>query len=275
MSDGVLCFAHNNGSIDYIKQAAFLAKRVKQHLDIPVSVVTSTPDKINKKHSKLFDNIIFIDDDNTNSKRYNDGQNTHQNLYFKNNGRINSYDLTPYDRTLVLDTDYIICNDVFKNAFGNGKFQIYRDGVDLCSWRKHAEFDYINNKGIPFYWATCFYFEKDLENKIFFDTLKQLQSNWSYYSTVYDLGSRNFRNDHIFSMGIHIMNGFSDSHWAKLLPGKMFYTLDRDKLYKLDNDKLVFMLEKESRVNEYVLSSTDRCNVHVMNKFSLERVLDV
>jgi len=43
MYNGVLCFAHNNGKVDYLKQADFLAKRVKQHLNLPTTLVTSTP----------------------------------------------------------------------------------------------------------------------------------------------------------------------------------------------------------------------------------------
>jgi len=62
MSNGVLCFANNNGKINYIKQAVFLAKRIKRHLDVPTSIVTSTPNLINKTDRKFFDKIIEIDD---------------------------------------------------------------------------------------------------------------------------------------------------------------------------------------------------------------------
>jgi hypothetical protein len=144
----------------------------------------------------------------------------------------------------------------------------------LCDWRNYKEFDYINDKGIPFYWATCFYFEKNKENKIFFDLLKHLYDNWSYYSDVYDLGSRNFRNDHLFSIGIHMMNGFEDGNWAKTLPGKMYYTLDRDILHKIHEDEMTFLIQKKNLVNEYILSKTKGMNVHVMNKFSLERKIN-
>ncbi len=272
MSNGILCFANNNGSINYIKQAIELAKRAKKYLDLPVSLVTSTFSALDIQYHDVFDKIIKIQDSKDNQKRYNDGYSLSQSLYFKNNQRHNAFYLSPYDKTLVLDTDYIICNDIFKNAFvSDHNFQIYRKGVDLCEWRNYHEFDYINDKGIPFYWATCFYFTKSLENKIFFDLLQHLRTNWKYYSDVYDLGSRNFRNDHLFSIGIHMMNGFEDGDWAKVLPGKMYYTLDRDILYKIKDDRLVFLIQKENLVNEYILSSIKGCNIHVMNKFSLER----
>ena len=276
MSNGIICFANNNGSIDYIKQAIELAYRSKRHLNLPVSLVTSTFDKIDLQYHDVFDKIITINDAQDNQKRYNDGFGYSQSLHFKNNERHNAYYLSPYDKTLVLDTDYIICNDNFKHAFDlDYDFQIYKHGVDLCQWRNYSEFDYINDKGIPFYWATCFYFTKSKENKIFFDLLKHLYDNWKYYSDVYDLGSRNFRNDHLFSIGIHIMNGFEEGYWTKSLPGKMYYTLDRDVLHKIKDDTLTFLTQKQNITNEYILSTVKDMNIHVMNKFSLERHLNV
>lgn len=273
MSNGVLCFAHNNGKVDYLKQAEFLAKRVKQYLNLPTTLVTSTPQEL--ADNTVFDQVIEIADDNSNVKRYYNGSLHHQKLLFKNNDRVRSYELSPYDTTLVLDTDYIICNDVFNNAFNSvHDFQIYKDGIDLCDWREHKEFDYINNTGIPFYWATCFCFKKTQETKIFFDLLQHLVSNWKHYEQVYNLGSRNFRNDHVFSIAIHMMNGFTDGNWAKTLPGKMFYTLDRDIVKTIKDNSLTFLLQKENYVGEYILASTKDCNVHVMNKFSLGELIN-
>ena len=273
MTNGVLCFAHNNGKVNYINQAEFLAKRVKQHLNLPTTLVTSTPQGLDD--NTVFDQVIEIADDNNNVKRYYNGSLHHQRLPFKNNDRVRSYELSPYDTTLVLDTDYIICNDTFKHAFNSiHDFQIYKDGIDLCDWRKHKEFSYINNTGIPFYWATCFCFTKTQETKIFFDLLQHLVSNWKHYEQVYNLGSRNFRNDHVFSIAIHMMNGFTDGNWAKTLPGKMFYTLDRDIVKTIKDNSLTFLLQKENYVGEYILASTKDCNVHVMNKFSLGELIN-
>lgn len=273
MSNGVLCFAHNNGKVDYIKQAKELARRVRKHLNLPTTLVTSTVEEINDTSD--FDQVIQIQGSNQNFKRYYNGSLHHQNLQFKNNDRINSYKLSPYDTTLVLDTDYIICNDSLTHSFdSNHDFQIYKHGIDLCEWRNHKEFNYINDIGIPFYWATCFCFKKTKETKIFFDLLQHLVTNWKHYEQVYNLGSRNFRNDHVFSIAIHMMNGFEDGDWAKILPGKMFYTLDRDFIQKIDNDRLVFLLQKENVIGEYILASTNKCNVHVMNKFSLGELIN-
>ena len=145
MSNGVLCFANNNGKVDYLKQAIFLAERVKQYLDLPISLVTANKKDFDYMYSDkrdLFDNIIEAEPQEYNTKRYYDGTYHYETLQFKNAGRINSYDISPYEKTLVLDTDYVICNDNFKHAFDvKANFQIYRHGIDLCDWRTLQEFD--------------------------------------------------------------------------------------------------------------------------------------
>tara|TARA_A100001388_G_C28704889_1_gene468099 strand:- start:17 stop:850 length:834 start_codon:yes stop_codon:yes gene_type:complete len=277
MSNGILCFANNNGKIDYLKQAIFLANRAKQYLNLPVSIATSSKrdlDYLYKEQASIFDHIIEIPDVYDNTKRYYNGSLNYEYLLFKNYNRTNSYNLSPYNKTLVMDTDVIICNDSLSKAFNMVEdFQIYRHCVDLCDWRDSSEFNFINDIGIPFYWATCFYFKKTANTKIFFDLMKHLEKNWIHYSRIYNLGSKNFRNDHIFSIAIHMMNGYEIGDWAKCLPGKLFYTLDRDQIYQIKDNKLKFLVEKENRSGEYTLASTNGSNVHVMNKFSLEKVI--
>ena len=269
MSNGVLCFAHNNGKIDYLKQAIFLAKRVKKYLNLPTTVVTSTPKDLTAKDKKIFDSVIEVEDQNSNLKRYYNGTLHHHQLVFKNASRSNSYDLTPYENTIVLDTDYIICNDTLLNCFNQTQnFLIYDKATDLCDWRKLEEFDYIKDTGIKFYWATCFFFTKNSETKLFFNLLQHIQKNYEHYRKVYNL-DKTFRNDHLFSIGIHMMNGFEKGDWAGQLPGKMFYSLDRDFVHSIKDNCVKILVEKQNYSGEYVLASTKDCNVHLMNKFSL------
>ncbi len=59
MTQGVLVVARNNESLDYVKQAAFLAKQVGKYLELPTSVITDSVDYIYKrKLDSYFDNII-------------------------------------------------------------------------------------------------------------------------------------------------------------------------------------------------------------------------
>ena len=113
MSQGVVLIARNNTEIDYIKQAVFLAKRITHYLDIPVSVITDSEDYLkNSFDYTVFDQIISIPwTEVKNNRIFFDGSLAHKTAPFKNDIRDQVYDLSPYDETLLLDTDYIISND--------------------------------------------------------------------------------------------------------------------------------------------------------------------
>jgi len=56
--------------------------------------------------------------------------------------------------------------------------------------------------------------------------------------------------------------------------GKKYFITDRDILDNIDNDKMTILVEKQNYVGEYTALKTNKQNVHVMNKISLERVID-
>ncbi len=61
MTKGCLIFAQNNSEVDYVKQALFAAKRVRQYLGIPVSIVTDSPDYLKEiDKEQTFDQVIDI-----------------------------------------------------------------------------------------------------------------------------------------------------------------------------------------------------------------------
>jgi hypothetical protein len=150
---------------------------------------------------------------------------------------------------------------------------IYKTGVELSGHRDLKEFEYISEVGPTFYWATVVFFRKTKENKIFFNLVKHIQENWNHYKTLYQIRQSTFRNDFAFSIAIHIMNGYKQGNFAKPLPGKMFYTTDRDLLIELDNTKFTFLLEKQNS-NGYFPAVVYDNSVHVMNKYSLSRIID-
>lgn len=275
MTRGALLIARNNAQIDYIRQAAFNAGRIKRYLDIPVTLLTDNTTIAKKFYSSAFDQIIEIPNEDTFSyRKYNDGTYFRKSLEFKNNSRSRVYDLSPYDETLLIDTDYIISNDIFKNCFlQKHDFLIYDGGVELSGWRDTREFEYISAVGPKFYWATAVFFRKTTENRIFFDLVKHIQDNWSYYQNLYQITSSLLRNDFVFSIAIHVMNGFTNLNFAKPMPGKLFYSIDRDLLLEYKDDKFFMLIEKENDYGNYSPMRIKGCNLHIMNKFSLDRVI--
>jgi hypothetical protein len=276
---GAVIFAQNNSSIDYVKLAIFAATRIKTFLNIPVSIITDSADwmlKTYPKESKIFDQIIKIENVSTpNQKRFNDGTLSSKFLEWKNLSRNSVYDLTPYDKTLVIDSDYIINSSVLTNALNSDhSFQIYKDCFSLSSWRGTTEFTRINQYSIPFYWATTFIFEKTIEVKYFFTVVEHIKTNWQYFRTLYSIEVPTFRNDFAFSIAIHLMNSKTSGMFAQQLPGKMFYISDRDLLISLDDVRMKFLIEKENYLGEYTAASMNNTDVHIMNKLSLSRFID-
>jgi alpha-N-acetylglucosamine transferase len=276
---GAVIFAQNNSSIDYVKLAIFAAKQIKTFLNIPVSIITDSADwmlKTYPKQSTIFDQIIKIENTSTsNQKRFNDGTLSSKFLEWKNLSRNSVYELTPYDRTLVIDSDYIINSSLLSGAlFSDHAFQIYQDSVSLSSWRTNTEFKRINQYSIPFYWATTFIFEKTLEVKSFFSIVEYIKSNWQYFRTLYSIEVPTFRNDFAFSIAIHLMNTKTSGMFAEELPGKMLYISDRDLLISITDKKMKFLIEKENHLGEYTAVSMRDTDIHIMNKLSLSRFID-
>jgi len=274
MSKGILVFAHNNSEIDYVKQAAFLAKRAEQYLSIPVSIVTDKQ-SINDRYKDVFDKIIINDITVESSKKYfYNSAKTHKVLDFKNDDRVLAFDLSPYDETIVLDSDYVIADSILKNAYDSAyDFLIYKDAIDLAS-RDTSEFKFISETSVDFYWATCVFFRKTPENKIFFDLIQHIKENWQHYNSVFQLNRTVYRNDHAFSIAIHIMNGRQEGSFAGKMPGKLFYTTDKDILCDVQGESFLFLVEKENHLGEYTPIRFKDNTVHVMNKFSLNRFID-
>jgi hypothetical protein len=281
---GVLLFAHNNTEMDYIKFAVLSGSLVKKFLDVPVSLVTSKGSygwfsKSNSKYKDIFDKIIFTDSITTytNQKRnFYDGSTDYKIGNFDNGYRSLCYELSPYDKTLVIDTDLLILNDRLKTIWDTDcDFMINRFHYDLSRDRDGFEFKKISDYSINFYWATAFYFEKTETTKIFFDLCQHILENYNFYKFVYQIDAGLVRNDYIFSIAIHIMGGFSNKVPPMKLPCDIYYTLDTDNLFDIsEKNELIFLIQKKNLLGEYIISKTTNQTVHIMNKYSLGRNFD-
>lgn len=277
MNKGVLVIARNNNNIDYVKQAVYLAKKVKKHLDLPTSIITDNIEYLNKAFDpEVFDHIISVDyESKTNTRSFYDGGLASKTDNFKNSSRSSVYDLTPYDETLLLDSDFVVNNNLFLNCFDSDQdLLLYKDSYDLSANRNTKEFEFISDSGCDFYWATCVFFRKTETNKMFFDLIKHIQEEWNHYRRLYQIQSQLFRNDFAFSIAIHILNGFNKGNFAGQMPGKLMYITDQDILWNTKNETMTFLVAKKDYLGEYYAIAVKDMNVHVMNKFSLSRIID-
>ena len=278
MTKGVLLFANNNGALNYVKQANYLAKRIRKYMDLPTSIVTNVDVKAKyPEYLDAFDNILYdksLEHLSTN-KRYHDGDLYDKTTVFHNKNRINAYELSPYDETIVMDTDYIICNDILNNCFIQQKdLLLYKNATHIGIHDGTSEFLRISDTSVEFYWATVFFFRKTKETKIFFDLLKHIEENYMHYRSMYQFKTTVFRNDFAFSIAIHILNGYRNGDFAGKMPGIKFYAIDKDVLFDIVDDEVKILIQKNNRFGEYTASRIKGSNIHVMNKFSLERIID-
>ena len=274
MSKGALLIACNNTQVDYIKQAIFCAARIKQYLNIPVSLVTDNASYLEANYQHEFDNVIEISSENSNYKTYRDGVYKEYKLQWKNLDRHRAYELSPYNETIIMDTDYILCNDCLKYCFEQSNdVMLYKNSTELSGWRDVSEFKHISANGIDFYWATVIYFRKSKQTELFFNLVSHIKEYWYHYKNLYRITATTFRNDFAFSIAIHIMNGHMSGNFVKQLPGKKYYTVDKDICLDIKNDKVKFLLQKKDSI-DYFPAIVEGCNVHIMNKFSLNRLID-
>ena len=280
MSKGVLLFAQNNHSIDYIKQAIFCAKKIKKHLGIPVALATDNSDYLKATYpyyEKYISHVIELDwYDCTQKRTYRDGTMSKRDLEWRNHDRATAYDITPFDETIVMDTDFIIGNNSLLNAFNTDQdFLIFRHITDVNMDRPDEyRFNKISDRSIDMYWATVFYFKKSESMKRFFDLITHIKDNWNFYRLTYQIVNKTYRNDFAFSIAIHILNGFQRTNWPKVLPGRLWFTSDADVLIKLEDETYTFLLDKKHWVGHYHAGSIKDANIHIMNKFALDRFID-
>jgi hypothetical protein len=199
-----------------------------------------------------------------------------RDLEWKNHNRSSAYNITPFDETIVMDTDFIVGNKLLLNAFDTDEdFLIYRHVEDLNQDRPDGhEFNKISDRSVDMYWATVFYFKKTEFMKSFFDLLDHIKENWHFYRLIYQIPFKLFRNDYTFSIAIHMLNGFQRTSWPKTLPGKLWFTTDADVLLKMDDESYSFLLDKKGWVGHYTAGHIKDANIHIMNKFSLNRAID-
>lgn len=274
---GILIFAHNSQHLDYARLAVIAGKLAVDKLGVPATLITDDDtvrwSKSNGDYdvlSQIFENIIVSDrPDMVNQRNLKDGE-TVERIPFINSNRNLSWDLTPYDRTLVIDSDFLVLsNDLNKYWDLDDDFLIAESASDIDPNDRFGYHDrYISDTGIKLNWATTFFFTKNEKTKIFFDLCKIISSNYQYYADLFRFDPRQYRNDIAFSIAVHVLNGFSTNGINFLPPIKTF--LDTDLLVDIKNGKLIFLIKDKNGL-AYTACSIFNQDIHVMNKQNLLR----
>lgn len=201
MTTGALIFAFNNEKTDYVQMATWSAKRIREYLSIPVAIVTdtSTPDLL-----QCFEHVIEATPQTGGSRYFED---YNDSVSWHNAGRTDAYSLSPWDQTLVLDADYVVCCDDLKQVLASSQdFLAFRNAYNLAD----PETPFLNTFGrnqFPMWWATVMMFRKSNTAQYIFDCMEMIKNNWQHYRDLYGITERNYRNDYSLSIALGIVSG--------------------------------------------------------------------
>ena len=196
MKQGVLLFCFDTEHTRYHKILERCVRLVKKNISKNITVVTNF-DTFRKMSPVGFIEYKLIEPElgNTlNGKAWN------------NIDRHMAYELSPYDTTLVMDIDYFCFSDNLKNLFNTEYNFLVPDTAHDLSGRN--SFNQRRWSMIPMVWATVLLFKKNDKVRKIFDTVKYIKKNYSYFTEMYRIYSKNLRNDYLFAMALQQINGF-------------------------------------------------------------------
>jgi len=280
MNNGVVVFAHNNSEIDYGSMALANSYLINYYLNQPITLVTEEStfnymSNKNKNKMQIFDKIIYSDKhlDKVSQKTMRDTSYSEKILNWYNCDRIHAFEFSPYDKTLVLDSDYLIFNDKLKYAFDSNESYLMNSSV-VPLQRQYNWFiseEKLNINSIKQYWATAFYFEKNDYTNAIFDFAKFVYENYDYYKALYNTSGKAFRNDHLFSIVNHTFSGLLGAEISSLPISYLLTAPDYDELIEIEKNTATFLVVKPKETYDFHLTQIKDTNVHVMNKQSILR----
>jgi len=238
-SRGILAFAYNVDTIDYVSIAKKTLEVASKKLNLPYTLVTDEELK-NELHNSRYD----ID------------SNTF--IQWRNIGRHHAYEMSPYDETLVIDVDYLVVNDSLNKIFDlEWDYILQRNSYALTvEWPL-----LMGETSLPYIWATVFAFRKTKKAKLYFDLIGRIQRNYYYYRDLFNIQERIFRNDYAFAMADIILNGYTLS--SKSIPENMLAI--NQVINSITNKENYFIIK--DNLKSYVVSKT---NLHIMSKGYLQ-----
>jgi hypothetical protein len=193
---GIVFLAFNNSEIDYQLLVEANAKSIKRFSNISITAITDQP-----WQSKYVDHFVVGEPGNPTYRRDQILKTDH----WLNQNRSLVYDQSPYQKTLLLDSDYFINTSQLLTVFDTDyEFLIGKDFKDVLTGAP-CDPKYISNFSIDTVYATALYFKKSMLAEDIFQRVIVIRNNWDYYQTLYQFVSK-FRNDFAFAIAMHETN---------------------------------------------------------------------
>jgi len=247
MTTGALIFARNNEHIDYVAMAHWSAHNIQRHLGIPTHIVTD--------NSRTDSGVRHFADAGT--------------VTWHNTNRLDAYRLSPFDRTLVLDADYVVASDQLKSLLeADQDFLAHRWAYDVTGTNNFEGLNYFGNNRMPMWWATVMMFRRSHTAELIFNAMAMIRDNWSHYRNLYKNNIKTYRNDHALSIALGIVNGHTLNH--NIIPWELASLTPEHKLKQLGPDQYrVDFVNTENKARWIEL----RQDFHAMGKQQLGAIV--
>ena len=177
MSNGILVLAQNSEKVNYVDQACALALSIKKsNPTTPISIITD--DIIEEYAVNLFDKIIPIPWGDLANK---------SNWKIENRWKI--YHCSPYNETIVLDTDMIVLQDIshwwkfLKNydVFFTTNVMTYRDTLLTSNFYRKT----FESNNLPNFYSGFHYFKKSDFAHQFYTYLELVMNEWKKFYDIF------------------------------------------------------------------------------------------
>jgi len=244
MTQGVLLFCFDTEHTRYHKILERCVALIKKNLKLEITVVTNF-DTFKKISPLGFINYKFIDPELGNTKLGKTWNNVDRHL---------AYELSPYDKTIVMDIDYFCYTDNLLQLFDTDyDFLLPNKAHDLSN---RNSFDHRKFSLIPMVWATVLYFKKNKKVEQIFQMVKYVKNWYPYFNELYRIRAKNLRNDYVFAIALQQLKGFVGYDTfpfalATLPPDCEILSVDDEGVAWKYNDEISFVEQQD---------------VHILNK---------
>lgn len=264
MNRGTLIFAFNNEHVDYVSMASWSAKNIQRHLGLPVCVVTDSQDP---ELEQQFDRVIRIPKPQVSHQRF--FKDYKKLASWHNTSRVNAYQLSPWDHTLVLDSDYVVATNQLNMLFEVGQdFLVHRWAHDMSGQRAFDDNNWFGLYRMPMSWATVICFTKTKKSQLIFDSMQMVRDNWEHYRRLYHIGENTYRNDYALSIAQSLVDGHVLD--SPSIPWSLATVTPETKLEQVEKDTYKITYETSESKYKWLLVKQD---FHAMGKQALEQII--
>jgi hypothetical protein len=267
MSRGAILFAFNSTKFNYYTMAEFTAKRVNHFLGLPVTLITdenSLPEVPNFN----FDNIVLVEPDKSNIRDYS---------VWINKGRYQAYECSPYDETILLDTDYVVNSDKLLKTFDLDTDFCCHDTTSFLM-HPNAPQEVLSAYSFKTLWATVITFKKTKRAKQIFECLEMVQKNYEHYANIHSFIAGVYRNDYALTLALRIANGHQLLP-NDIIPWNLLHVGKNTSVYADSNDEfntaytVMFDNWQRGKIRKEYINIKDM-DFHVMNKESFMELIN-